>query len=102
MAALLRRGRWDFGDVRRLQRVLREPRELSVGLGDLMAQLAPGVRFAWRDVETCCDVVALDRAMHLDRLLFRHARVVLAYEEQRRRLDVGRILDRRRVPERRD
>ena len=57
--------------------------------------------FARRDVEMRRHIVALQRAVHLERLRHRHADVALAREEQRRRLHVRDVLHRRIVPEQR-
>src|SRR6266508_1694724 len=87
-----------FPRERALRRVLLEPFDLHVQLEQLVTQLGPSVRLAWRRVQVGRYAVALQRAIHLDRLWHRDARVTLADEEQRRRLHVRDVLQRRVVP----
>src|SRR5262249_7468670 len=69
-----------------LHRVFLEPVELDVHLEELVAQLAPAVWLARRDVEVRGNAVALERPVHLDGLRHRHADVALSDQEDRRRL----------------
>src|SRR4051812_8102072 len=86
--SLLRRRRRDLRSIARTQCVLREPGYLGVRLENLMAELLPLVTLARCNVEMRRHSVTLQRPIHLDGLLHRHAYVVFADEEQRRRLYV--------------
>src|SRR6266550_8402956 len=91
-----------FRCVGTLGRVLLEPLDLGVHLEQLMPQLGPPVRLPWRDIEVGRDAICLERTVHFDRLRHWHARVLFADEENRRRLHVRDILQRRIVPIRLD
>src|SRR5262249_56512820 len=74
--------------------VLLEPGELYVHLEELVAQLLPAMWLAWSDVQVSRYAVALERAVHLDRLWHGHSNVFFTDQENRRRLHVRDVLQR--------
>ena len=78
--------------------VLFEPLHLDLELEEAVTQLRPAVPFARGDIEVGRHAIRLERAIHLHRLRHRHPRILLAHQEDRRRLHLGHVLQRRVVP----
>src|SRR3954447_378364 len=75
----------------------REPVSNAVPGVDLVLALRPAVALAWIDNELCLAAAFDERVVELERLAERGAEIVFAVEDERRRLALVSVVDRRAV-----